>query len=293
MNSSQPKTSLFSAYFRLMRLDKPIGIYLLLWPTLWALFLAADGVPRIDLFIIFTLGVVLMRSAGCVINDYADRKIDKLVERTKSRPITSGEVLAADALKLFFALIVSAFILVLFTNTLTIQLALVAVFLATLYPFTKRWTNLPQFVLGLAFAMSVPMAFAATNNFVPVPAWYLFAATVVWTIIYDTMYAMADREEDLKIGVKSTAILFAKYDKLIIGGLQIALLLMLFKISKIFNLTVFYDISIILVAFLMIYHQFLIKNRKKTACFRTFLHNNYIGMVIFIGIALSVIPQGS
>jgi len=278
-----------NAYFRLMRLDKPIGIYLLLWPALWALFLAADGWPRLDLIIIFVLGVTIMRSAGCVINDYADRKIDKLIERTQHRPITSGEITAKSALILFFILMLIAFGLVLMTNSLTIQLAFIAAGLAILYPFTKRWTHLPQFILGLAFAMSVPMAFAATNGSVPDSAWWVFAATVIWTVIYDTMYAMADREEDLKIGVKSTAVLFAKFDKLVIGMLQICLFLLLLKISEIFNLTIFYDISLILTAFLMIYHQKMIKNREKTACFQAFLHNNFIGMVIFTGIALPLI----
>lgn len=277
-----------NAYFRLMRVDKPVGIYLLLWPTLWALFLAQGGLPRIDLLIIFVVGVSIMRSAGCVINDYADRKVDKLIERTQHRPIASGEVSVKSALVLFFVLMMGAFGLVLMTNSLTIQLAFVAAGLAILYPFTKRWTHLPQFVLGMAFAMSVPMAFAATNGIVPDGAWWLFTASVIWTVIYDTMYAMADREEDLKIGVKSTAVLFAKFDKLIIGLLQICLLLVLLKISEIFDLNVFYDISLILSAFLMIYHQFLIKNREKKACFRAFLHNNFIGMVVFIGIALSV-----
>ncbi len=274
-----------NAYFRLMRLDKPIGIYLLLWPTLWALFLAADGWPRIELLVIFILGVGIMRSAGCVINDYADRKIDKLIERTQHRPIAADEISSKSALVVFFVLMATAFGLVLMTNVLTIQLAFVAAGLATLYPFTKRWTHLPQFVLGLAFAMSVPMAFSATNGHVPDSMWWVFAATVIWTVIYDTMYAMADREEDLKIGVKSTAVLFAKYDKLIIGLLQICLLLVFFKISEIFKLGIFYDVSVILSAFLMIYHQNLIKNREKTDCFRAFLHNNFIGMVIFIGIA--------
>jgi 4-hydroxybenzoate polyprenyltransferase len=278
-----------NAYFRLMRLDKPVGIYLLLWPALWALFLAADGWPRLDLIIIFVLGVTIMRSAGCVINDYADRKIDKLIERTQHRPITSGEIIAKSALILFFILMLIAFGLVLMTNSLTIQLAFIAAGLAILYPFTKRWTHLPQFVLGLAFAMSVPMAFAATNGSVPDGAWWVFVATVIWTVIYDTMYAMADREEDLKIGVKSTAVLFAEFDKLLIGLLQICLLLVLIKISEIFNLGVFYDVSMILSALLMIYHQKMIKNRRKIACFDAFLHNNFIGMVIFIGIALSLI----
>ncbi|SMM98708.1 4-hydroxybenzoate polyprenyltransferase [uncultured Candidatus Thioglobus sp.] len=277
-----------NAYFRLMRLDKPIGIYLLLYPALWALFLAADGLPRIELLAIFIIGVVLMRSAGCVINDYADRKIDNKIERTKNRPITTGEISPKSALILFFTLMLVALGLVLMTNTLTIQLAFVAGGLATLYPFTKRWTHLPQFVLGLAFAMSVPMAFAATNGSVPESAWWVFLATVLWTVIYDTMYAMSDREEDLKIGVKSTAVLFAKYDKLIIGILQVCLLLVLIKVSKLFNLGDFYDISLVFSIILMIYHQNLIKNREKTACFHAFLHNNFIGLVILLGIALSV-----
>ena len=282
--SAQPKMASFSAYFRLMRLDKPIGIYLLLWPTLWALFLAQGGAPRFELLVIFVLGVALMRSAGCVINDYADRNIDKLIKRTQNRPITSGEVSPRSALILFFMLMSIAFGLVLMTNILTIQLAFIAAGLATLYPFTKRWTHLPQFVLGLAFAMSIPMAFAATNGNVPSGAWWVFSATVIWTVIYDTMYAMADREEDIKIGVKSTAVLFAKYDKLIIGIFQICLLFVFFKISEIFKLNIFYDISVILTAFLMIYHQKMIKNREKIACFQAFLHNNFIGMVIFAGI---------
>lgn len=278
-----------NAYFRLMRLDKPIGIYLLLWPTLWALFLASNGVPDLKILLIFVLGVVLIRSAGCVINDYADRNIDKLVERTKNRPIATAEISEKSALLLFFVLMTIAFALVLMTNLLTIQLACVAGVLATLYPFSKRWTQLPQFILGLAFAMSVPMAFAATQNHIPNGAWWVFLATVIWTVIYDTMYAMADRQEDVKIGVKSTAILFAKYDKLLIGLLQVFLLLALIKVSIMFGLGIFYDISLIVSAFLMIYHQVLIKNREKNACFQAFLHNHFIGMVIFIGIALSLI----
>lgn len=277
-----------NAYFRLMRLDKPIGIYLLLWPTLWALFLAADGFPNIKILVIFVVGTILMRSAGCVINDYADRKIDKLVERTQYRPITAGEVSSKSALILFATLMTLALVLVLLTNMLTIKLAFVAGALATLYPFTKRWTHLPQFVLGATFAMSVPMAFAASRGNIPDDAWWVFLATLIWTVIYDTMYAMSDREEDLKIGVKSSAILFAKYDKFVIGVLQVCLLLVLIQISIVFNLSFFYDISIVFSAFLMLFHQKLIKNREKTACFKAFLHNNFIGGIIFIGIALSV-----
>ncbi|MDC9727176.1 MAG: 4-hydroxybenzoate octaprenyltransferase, partial [Candidatus Thioglobus sp.] len=188
----------------------------------------------------------------------------------------------------FASLIILAFGLVLLTNWLTVQLAIVAALLTTLYPFTKRWTRLPQFVLGAAFAMSVPMAFAATNGFVADGAWWVFTATLIWTVIYDTMYAMADREEDLKIGVKSTAVLFAQYDRLILGILQISLVFVFYKISEIFKMAIFFDISVLLSIILMIYHQYLIKNREKTACFQAFLHNNYIGLVIFVGISLSV-----
>ncbi|CAC9643241.1 4-hydroxybenzoate octaprenyltransferase [bacterium endosymbiont of Bathymodiolus sp. 5 South] len=273
-----------TAYFRLMRLDKPIGIYLLLYPTLWALFLAAGGLPDLKLFVIFVLGVVLMRSAGCVINDYADRKIDKLIERTQNRPITTGEIHPKSALILFFLLMIVAFGLVLMTNTLTIQLAVIAGFLATLYPFTKRWTHLPQFVLGCAFAMSVPMAFAATNGSVPSDAWWVFLATVVWTVVYDTMYAMADREEDLKIGVKSSAILFAKFDRLIIVLLQLILMAILIKIGQVFVLELTYFLVLFVVLGLMFYHQFLIKKRERGACFEAFLHNQYIGMSVLLGV---------
>ncbi|MGE4594962.1 MAG: 4-hydroxybenzoate octaprenyltransferase [Gammaproteobacteria bacterium] len=277
-----------NAYFRLMRLDKPVGIYLLLWPTYWALFLAAGGWPNVDLLVIFTLGVIVMRSAGCVINDVADREIDKHVERTKNRPIASGEVSYKSALLLFFVLILVAFGLVLLTNTLTIQLSFIALALAGIYPFTKRWTQLPQFVLGLAFGMSVLMAFSAQRDEVPVEAYWLFAANIVWTLIYDTMYAMADREEDFEIGVKSTAILFAKYDRIIIGILQISLLLICLKIGNLFDLGLFYQLSALIISILMIYHQFLIKNRQKTACFKAFLHNHYIGMALFAGILASL-----
>lgn len=277
-----------SVYFRLMRLDKPVGIYLLLWPTYWALFLAADGWPDDDLLVIFTIGVIVMRSAGCVINDYADREIDKHVERTQNRPIASGEVSPKNALLLFFVLVLVAFGLVLLTNALTVQLSFVAVALAAFYPFTKRFIQLPQFVLGLAFGMSVLMAFSAQTGGVPVEAYWLFAASIVWTLIYDTIYAMADREEDLEIGVKSTAILFAKYDRIIIGILQVVLFVTFLKIGSLFDLGLFYQLSALIISILMMYHQFLIKNRQKTACFKAFLHNHYIGMTLFAGILASL-----
>ena len=276
-----------NAYFRLMRLDKPIGIYLLLWPTLWGLFLAKRGIPDIDLLIIFTLGVILMRSAGCVINDFADRKIDKFVVRTKDRPLTSGEVSEKGVLILFFFLILMSFGLVLMTNFLTVQLSIVAVFLATLYPFVKRWSNLPQFVLGSAFAMSVPMAFSATLDEIPSTAWLVFLATIIWTVIYDTIYAMVDREDDLKINVKSTAILFGKYDLIIIFLLHLLLIVILVMISQEFQLGNYFNMAIVITTLLMFYHQHLIKDRDRAKCFKAFLNNHYIGIVILLGIVLS------
>ena len=277
-----------NAYFRLMRLNKPIGIYLLLWPTYWALFLSAGGWPDIDLLIIFTFGVIITRSAGCVINDYADREIDKHITRTRDRPITTGEISPKAALLLFIALGLIAFALVLLTNTLTIKISFIALALAVLYPFTKRWTNLPQLILGLAFAMSVPMAFSAQTGTVPASAGWIFLATVLWTLIYDTLYAMADRDEDLKIGVKSTAILFAKYDQIFITLLQILLMIVFIKIGNLFDLGAFYDISLIIILLFMIYHQFLIKKRQKMDYFKAFINNHFIGMTVFFGIFLSI-----
>jgi 4-hydroxybenzoate polyprenyltransferase len=271
-----------------MRLNKPIGIYLLLWPTYWALFLSAGGWPDIDLLIIFTFGVIITRSAGCVINDYADRDIDKHIARTRDRPITAGEISPKAALLLFFALGLVAFALVLLTNTLTIKISFIALALAVLYPFSKRWTNLPQLILGLAFAMSVPMAFSAQTGTVTASAGWIFLATVLWTLIYDTLYAMADRDEDLKIGVKSTAILFAKYDQIFITLLQILLMIVFIKIGNLFDLGAFYDISLIIILFFMIYHQFLIKKRQKMDYFKAFINNHFIGMTLFFGVFLSI-----
>ena len=278
-----------NAYIRLMRLDKPIGSLLLLWPTYWALFLSADGWPDLDILFIFTLGVFIMRTAGCVINDFADRKIDKHIVRTQQRPLATGEISSNSALVLFGLLLLIALGLVLQTNILTIKLSLIAVLLATLYPFTKRWTNLPQLVLGAAFGMSVPMAFSAQTGVVPLTAWLVFIATLVWTLIYDTFYAMADRDEDLKIGVKSTAILFAKYDQIIITLLQILLIIVLILIGNVFDLVLIYDFSLVIISFFMIYHQFLLKKRQKEEYFKAFLNNNFIGMTAFLGIFLSVI----
>ena len=278
-----------NAYIRLMRLNKPIGTYLLLWPTYWALFLSAKGWPDIDLLIIFTLGVLVMRSAGCVINDYADRNIDQNIARTKGRPLITGEVSPKSALRLFVFLLIIAFGLVLLTNALTIKLSLIALALATLYPFTKRWTHLPQVVLGVAFGMSVPMAFSAQTGSIPLSAGWIFLATIVWTLIYDTFYAMADRDEDIKIGVKSTAILFEKYDQIFITFLQILLIIVFVVIGNLFDLGSIYYFSLVIILIFMIYHQFLMKKRQKELFFKAFLNNNFIGMTAFIGIFLSVV----
>ena len=278
-----------NAYIRLMRLNKPIGTYLLLWPTYWALFLSAKGWPDIDLLIIFTLGVLVMRSAGCVINDYADRNIDQNIARTKDRPLITGEVSHKSALRLFVFLLIIAFGLVLLTNALTIKLSLIALALATLYPFTKRWTHLPQVVLGVAFGMSVPMAFSAQTGSIPLSAGWIFLATIVWTLIYDTFYAMADRDEDIKIGVKSTAILFEKYDQIFITFLQILLIIVFVVIGNLFDLGSIYYFSLVIILIFMIYHQLLMKKRQKELFFKAFLNNNFIGMIAFIGIFLSVV----
>ncbi len=273
-------------YARLMRLDKPVGIYLLLWPTLWAIWIAADGHPSWWLVLVFVAGVVLMRSAGCVINDYADRHIDNKVERTKERPLTSGQVTEREALILFTLLVLSAFLLVLTLNPLTIFLSLGGAFLAASYPFMKRYTHLPQAYLGAAFGWAVPMAFAAQTGGLDPRLWWLFLATLLWALIYDTMYAMVDREDDLKIGVKSTAILFGQYDRLVIGLLQLLMLVIMLIVGQVFDLGPIYHAGLGAAALLMFYHQWLIRHRDRTVCFKAFLHNHWIGLVIFAGIML-------
>ncbi len=271
-------------YFILMRFNRPIGIFLLLWPTLWALWLAAQGTPDLVVLIIFIIGVILMRAAGCVINDIADRKIDLHVERTKQRPITSGKVTKREAFILFFALVSLAFILVLQLNVLTIYLSFAALGLASLYPFMKRHTHLPQVVLGMAFACSVPMAFAAQTGEIPKQAWLIYVLTVVWTVIYDTMYAMVDRDDDLKIGVKSTAILFGDADKIILAGFQILLIFGFLLLGNEFNLGWYYYLGLIVASCFFIYQQYLIKDRDKTLCLKAFLNNNWVGLSIYLGI---------
>lgn len=274
-------------YYLLTRLHKPIGIFLLLWPTLWALWIAAKGVPHLGVLTVFVLGVVLMRSAGCVINDYADREVDPRVNRTKDRPIAAGRVSADEAMLLFLALCFSAFLLVLTMNTFTILLSLGGVMLAAVYPFMKRYTHMPQIVLGMAFGWSVPMAFAAQTNAVPKIAWLIYVITVIWAVIYDTMYAMADRTEDLKIGVKSTAILFGDADRIIIGILQAMMLFALYLLGQQAQLDMAYSIAVVIAAGLMIYHQYLIRFRQPALCISAFLNNNWLGLAIFAGIVLS------
>lgn len=274
-------------YARLMRLDKPIGIYLLLWPTLWALWIAGKGKPDLPVVGVFILGVVLMRSAGCVINDYADRNIDPHVARTCNRPIACGKVTPREALILFAVLCMLAFVLVLFMNTLTIYLSFVAVALAALYPFMKRHTHLPQVVLGAAFGWAVPMAFAAQTGEVPRVAWLLFVATVLWTTAYDTIYGMVDREDDLKVGVKSTAILFGDSDRLLIGILQVLALGALALVGQAASLGGYFYFGLALAAGLALYQQYLIREREPKACFRAFLDNNWFGAAVFSGIVLA------
>ncbi len=271
-------------YIQLMRLDKPVGIYLLLWPTLSALWIAGEGHPSLSNLIIFVLGVVVMRSAGCVINDYADRHVDAHVERTQNRPLAQKVISSKQALALFAGLCAIAFILVLFTNEFTIYLSFGGLVLAFMYPFMKRYTHLPQVVLGAAFAWAVPMAFAAEQNALPDVVWLLYIATVTWTVVYDTQYAMVDREDDLKIGVKSTAILFGDADKMIIGVLQAFTLIAWLMIAGKIEASWPVYMSIAMTGGLFIYHQKLIKLRERDACFKAFLHNHWVGACLFAGL---------
>lgn len=275
------------AYYFLMRMDRPIGSLLLLWPTLWALMMAAKGQPQWTVLIVFCIGVLLMRSAGCVINDYADRNFDGHVERTKQRPIPSGQVTAKEALGLFGFLSLLAFALVLTMNTLTIQLSFVGIALAALYPFMKRFTHLPQLVLGMAFSWAIPMAWAAESGTVESMAWLLFVINLLWTIAYDTQYAMVDREDDLKVGIKSTAILFGRYDKLIIGVLQAVSIALLLLVGLLESLTAAYYWGVLVAGGLFVYQQWLIKTRERALCFQAFLNNNYVGMAVTAGLFIS------
>ncbi len=273
-------------YAKLMRFDKPIGIWLLLWPTLWALWLAGDGRPDQGLFVVFVVGVVVMRAAGCVLNDYADRKIDPYVERTRTRPIASGAVSPMEALTLFAALALVAIGLASMLNTLAQLLAIIGGVLTVTYPFVKRYLSIPQFVLGAAFGWAVPMAFAAQTGEIPELAWLMFGTAVIWAVIYDTFYAMVDREDDKKIGVKSTAILFGEVDLFVIAGLQVLMLIALVLVGHRAGLGTWYYLSVVTAAGLMAWHQWLARDRQPAGCFAAFLNNHLIGMVVFIGIVL-------
>jgi 4-hydroxybenzoate polyprenyltransferase len=279
-------------WLRLMRLDRPIGTYLLLWPTLWALWFAGEGSPSLANLIIFTLGVVSMRAAGCVINDYADRNVDGSVERTKNRPLPAGEIQPNQALILFFVLLCLSLALVLMTNQLTIILSFGGLALAATYPFLKRFTHLPQLGLGAAWAWAVPMAFAAERNQLPVTLWLIFVAVILWTIAFDTYYAMVDREDDLKVGIKSTAILFGRYDLLIIALLQLMTLILLFIAGLEFGRSWFYMSGLIAAALYFVNQYIQARSREREACFKSFLNNHRVGMVIFIGLALDYLLLG-
>lgn len=273
-------------YGKLMRFDKPVGIWLLLWPTLWALWLAGEGRPDQGLFVVFVVGVVVMRAAGCVLNDYADRKIDPYVERTRTRPIASGAVTPMEALTLFVALALIAIGLASMLNDLARLLAVVGGVLTVAYPFVKRYLSIPQFVLGAAFGWAVPMAFAAQTGQIPELAWLVFGTAMIWAVIYDTFYAMVDREDDRKIGVKSTAILFGEVDLFVIAGLQVLMLFALLLVGYRSGLGFWYYLSVVAAALLMAWHQWLARDRQPAGCFAAFLNNHLIGLAVFIGIVL-------
>ena len=274
------------SYALLVRLNRPIGILLLLWPTLWALWIAGEGQPPWHIVLIFMTGAALMRSAGCAINDYADRNIDGHVARTKMRPISSGLVSPKEAVTVFVMLSLMAFSLLFFLNWQTMGLSVGAVILAALYPFMKRYTHLPQVVLGAAFGWAVPMAFMAVTESLPPLAWMLFGAALLWTLIYDTQYAMVDREDDLKIGVKSTAILFGKYDLLIIGCLQLIMLGLMVQVGRMAELGWIYYLGLVVGAGFFVYQQIISRDRDPRACFEAFLNNNQFGMTVFVGLLL-------
>jgi len=273
-------------YFALIRADRPAGALLLLWPTLWALWIAAEGTPSLHLVVVFVAGVFLTRSAGCVVNDIADRDFDPHVERTRGRPLATGAVTPAEALKVAGALLAAAFLLVLTTNRLTVLLSFAALPLAGIYPYMKRVTYIPQFFLGLAFSWGIPMAFAAQTGAVPLVAWLIFIANVLWAMVYDTMYAMVDREDDLRAGIRSTAILFDDADRLIIGIMQGMMLFVLLIAGRQFASGPWYFAGILAAALLMAYHQTLIRDRSRDGCFRAFRGNNWVGLALFAGIAL-------
>jgi 4-hydroxybenzoate polyprenyltransferase len=279
-------------YVFLVRLHRPIGAFLLMWPALWALWLAGDGHPPWSVVAVFVLGVVLMRSAGCAINDYADRHFDGHVARTRARPLATGAVSPAEAVAVFVVLSLVAFALVLLLNWETVALSVVALVLTLIYPFMKRYTHVPQLFLGAAFGWAVPMAFMAVAGEIPATAWIVFAATLIWALIYDTQYAMVDREDDLKIGIKSTAILFGRFDRLVVGVLQVLMLGLLIWVGVRTGRGHFYAAGLVVAAALAIYQQWLTRAREPLACFEAFLNNNYFGMAVFLGLVLDYAFDG-
>jgi len=273
-----------------MRFDRPIGAFLLLWPTLWAIWIAGDGQPRAAYLLILTLGVFVMRAAGCVINDYADRHFDGSVERTRHRPLVTGELTVADAFIAFIGLLAIAFALVLQLNRESLYVAFAALGIASFYPFSKRFTYLPQFILGIAFSMGIPMAFTAHQGSIPAVAWWLVIANLLWVVAYDTLYAMVDREHDLKIGIKSTAILFGRYDKLIVFVLGLLSLLVLAYIGKQLELNHYYFGGLMLAFLNLLFQQWLIRSNQNEDRFKAFLSNNWFGAMVFSGLVLSYLP---
>ena len=275
----------WNAYWRLMRFDRPIGILLLLWPTWWALLFAGNGRPSLINIFVFTAGVIVMRAAGCVMNDIADRNFDPHVERTRSRPLACGELNLRQALATFALLLITALVLVLMTNRLTIMLAFAGALLAASYPFFKRFTHLPQVVLGIAFGWGIPMAFAAETRAVPAIAWVLLTVNIIWAIIYDTLYAMVDREDDLIIGVKSSAILFGRYDLLVLKILMVTMIMMLLLLGWHHHLTWPWFAGVAVASALFVRQQWMVRRRERAPCFKAFLGNNWVGLVIFLGLA--------
>ena len=275
----------WDVYSRLTRIDRPIGTLLLLWPCLMALMLAAGGMPDVKVLIIFILGVVIMRACGCIINDYADRDLDSFVERTRSRPLASGEISSKEALLLFAILGLVAFGLVLLLNGLVVKLSIIGIILTIIYPFTKRITNMPQMFLGIVWSWSIPMAYAAQTGTVPMEAWWLFAANWCWTVAYDTMYAMVDRDDDLKVGIKSTAILFGKYDRQIIGLFQLGALICFIAAGWSADRGLVYGLGILTFIGFSTYQQLLIFGRERAPCFKAFLNNNWTELVLFTTLA--------
>lgn len=276
------------SYGYLIRLDKPIGTLLLLWPTYWALWLATSGFPQWSILIIFTLGTFLMRSAGCAINDYADRDFDRHVQRTKERPVTSGKISGKEALGVAAALAIIAFLLILPLNALTKELSVFALFVATVYPFTKRFLAIPQAVLGIAFGFGIPMAYAAVLDFIPIEAWILFIGNVFWAIAYDTAYAMVDREDDARLGLRTSAITFGRFDVLAIALSYGILFLSQAVVAYLTNLSHYFYLGWVAAVFCAVYHLKLVATRERVACFKAFRHNNYLGGFLFLGIVLGL-----